>query len=114
MATQDVPLIQTGYPRRPDRDHSDALAFAPAERIQLRFSEALEKQALVWIAHRLPACINSDHLTILGFAGMAMAGLSYAVARWHPHALLMAVVALAVNWFGDSLDGTLARVRNQQ
>jgi archaetidylinositol phosphate synthase len=114
MATQDVPLIQTRYPRRPDRDHSDVLAFAPAERIQQSFSAALEKQALVWMADRLPAWINSDHLTILGLCGMALAGVSYAVARWHPHALLMAVVALAMNWFGDSLDGTLARVRNQQ
>lgn len=70
-----------------------------------------EKRCLVWIAQRLPSWINSDHLTSLGFAAMAAAGLCYALGRWNRIALAGVVVALAVNWFGDSLDGTLARVR---
>jgi phosphatidylglycerophosphate synthase len=71
----------------------------------------LEKRCLVWMAERLPGWINSDHLTVLALAAMAGAGASYAFARVTPFALLAVVVFLAVNWFGDSLDGTLARVR---
>lgn len=74
----------------------------------------VEKRALVWMAERLPAWVNSDHLTLLGFAAMLTAGVAFWVASWNRLALWGVVVALAVNWFGDSLDGTLARVRNQQ
>ncbi len=73
-----------------------------------------EKRALVWMAQRLPRRVNSDHLTLLGFAAMLLAGIAYGLANRHPLALLLVVFALALNWFGDSLDGTLARVRNQQ
>ena len=45
---------------------------------------------------------------------MLLAGASYLLARWHPVGLLLATACLALNWFGDSLDGTLARVRNRQ
>jgi len=72
---------------------------------------AAEKRALVAIAHRLPPSINSDHLTALALLAMAMAGAGYAFARWDVRALWLVVVGLAVNWFGDSLDGTVARVR---
>jgi phosphatidylglycerophosphate synthase len=74
----------------------------------------VEKKALVWMAERLPPWVNSDHLTLLGFAAMLLAGISYWLANWYRVALLLVVFALVVNWFGDSLDGTLARVRNQQ
>src|SRR5207253_403515 len=66
------------------------------------------------LARRMPKWVNSDHLTFLGFLGMILAGTCYFYAKWNSLALVGAVVALAVNWFGDSLDGTLARVRNQQ
>jgi len=62
----------------------------------------------------MPRWINSDHLTLLGFLGMALSGLCYYLARWNPLALVGAVVCLAINWFGDSLDGTLARIRDRQ
>jgi len=75
---------------------------------------AVEKRALVWMAERLPLWLNSDHLTLLGFAAMLMAGIAYWAASRNKLALWVVVIALAVNWFGDSLDGTLARVRNQQ
>ena len=75
---------------------------------------AAEKTALVWMAQRLPRRINSDHLTLLGFTAMLLAGGSYALASRNRWALLGVVLALALNWLGDSLDGTLARVRNQQ
>jgi archaetidylinositol phosphate synthase len=63
----------------------------------------------------MPAWVNSDHLTALGFIGMILSGVCYALARWDASiALPAAVVCLGVNWFGDSLDGTLARVRDRQ
>ena len=75
---------------------------------------AVEKRTLIWIAGRLPAWIHSDHLTALGLFGMIGVGAAFAVGGTYTWALPLVVVALAVNWFGDSLDGTLARVRNQQ
>jgi phosphatidylglycerophosphate synthase len=74
----------------------------------------LEKRALVILAQRMPGAVNSDHLTILGLAGMLGAGLSFWAARTEPLALLGVVLFLALNWFGDSLDGTLARVRRKE
>ena len=76
---------------------------------------ASEKRLLIFIAKRLPRWINSDHLSALGLAGMAGAGLSFWLARTDPVAgASLVVVCLLLNWFGDSLDGTVARVRNQQ
>ena len=72
---------------------------------------AAEKRLLIRIAGRLPARINSDHLTGLALAAMALAGAGYTLARWDPRAVWIVIAALALNWFGDSLDGTLARVR---
>jgi phosphatidylglycerophosphate synthase len=77
-------------------------------------SASLERRCLIWLAERMPRRVNSDHLTGLALVAMLMTGLSYVAARWHPAGLLLAVGWLAVNWFGDSLDGTLARVRRQQ
>jgi phosphatidylglycerophosphate synthase len=74
----------------------------------------LEKRALVWLAERMPRRINSDHLTVLALVAMFGAGLSYWWASVTPLGLLAATACLAVNWFGDSLDGTLARVRHCQ
>ena len=62
----------------------------------------------------MPAWVNSDHLTVIGFAAQIATGICYALAAWDRRLLLAAIVCLAVNWFGDSLDGTLARVRRQQ
>jgi phosphatidylglycerophosphate synthase len=75
---------------------------------------AAEKRLLVHIARRLPPAINSDHLTLLALAAMALAGAGFALARWDVRALWLVIVALALNWFGDSLDGTLARVRGAE
>jgi phosphatidylglycerophosphate synthase len=74
----------------------------------------LEKRALIWIAHRLPARIHSDHLSGLGLVGMMAVGAAFAAGGTYSWALPLVCLALAVNWFGDSLDGTVARVRNQQ
>jgi archaetidylinositol phosphate synthase len=72
-----------------------------------------EKKALVWLAGRMPAGVSSDHLTGLGFAAMGAACLFYALSRSQPLWLHAVNAALVVNWFGDSLDGTLARVRQR-
>ena len=75
---------------------------------------AVEKRLLIAIARRLPARIHSDHLTALALAAMALAGAGYALARWDVRAIWIVVAALAINWFGDSLDGTVARVRGAE
>jgi archaetidylinositol phosphate synthase len=74
----------------------------------------IEKRTLIGIARRLPEWVSSDLLTGLGLAAMLGAGLAYWAGRWNRWTVLLVPVALAVNWFGDSLDGTVARVRNQQ
>ncbi len=74
----------------------------------------IEKRVLIWLAERLPEWVTSDQLTLLGLLAMLMAGLSYWAAQWDERALFLVVAALGLNWFGDSLDGTLARVRNKQ
>ena len=71
----------------------------------------LERSALIRIARRLPARINSDHLSTLALLSMLAAGLSFATFRVTPWAALGVIVSLFANWFGDSLDGTVARVR---
>jgi phosphatidylglycerophosphate synthase len=73
-----------------------------------------EKRLLVRIAGRLPAWIDSDHLTLLALFAMAGTGASFWLSRYWPPALAFVVFCLAVNWFGDSLDGTLARVRQHE
>jgi len=89
-------------------------AFQDASRAQVSLLAPLEKRALVWLARGMPGWINSDHLTLLGFLALAGAGVCYGASRYHPAWLLGAIACLVLNWFGDSLDGTLARVRNRQ
>src|SRR5664279_2620637 len=88
--------------------------FRQATRVHGSFLAAAEKRALVWMAERMPAWVNSDHLTMLGFAAQIATGVCYALAVHDRRMLLAAIVCLAANWFGDSLDGTLARVRQRQ
>jgi archaetidylinositol phosphate synthase len=73
-----------------------------------------EKRLLVWLAHRVPRWVNADHLTAFGAFGTIAAGGAFAAAAWDRRALWLVPVMLAVNWFGDSLDGTVARVRKHQ
>src|SRR5262249_15625630 len=88
--------------------------FRSAARQQGSLLAPLEKKILLALARRMPKWINSDHLTLIGFLGMVLAGVCYFLAKFSPWALPAAVVCLGINWFGDSLDGTLARVRNRQ
>jgi phosphatidylglycerophosphate synthase len=74
----------------------------------------IERRILLWLAERAPAWVSSDLLTGLGLAAQIGAGLCYAWAHWNRWALLVCIVCLALNWLGDSLDGTVARVRGKQ
>jgi archaetidylinositol phosphate synthase len=98
----------------PVRETKKSVPFKDAFRLQESFTAAAERKALAWLAVRLPARVNSDQLTLLGFVAMVLAGASYAFARTHRAGLILATFFLALNWFGDSLDGTLARLRNRQ
>jgi archaetidylinositol phosphate synthase len=88
--------------------------FNEATRVSTALLASRERRCLIWLAARTPRRINSDHLTALALAATFMTGVSYWLAHDHPVALFSAVAWLAVNWLGDSLDGTLARVRQRQ
>jgi phosphatidylglycerophosphate synthase len=88
--------------------------FQAAKRFQESILAKQEKRLLIWMAERTPAWINSDHLTALGFAAQVATGVSYALARYNKLWLIAGIALLALNWLGDSLDGTLARVRQKQ
>ena len=92
----------------------NAAGFKSAARVHDSLVYRAEKSALLWLAERTPSSINSDHLTALGFAAQILAGAAYALSRWDRRALFLAIVFLALNWLGDSLDGTLARYRSRQ
>src|SRR6478672_66416 len=70
-----------------------------------------EKRLLERIARRLPSWVTPDHLTVLGLVSMMAAGAAFAAIRATPWSAAGVACALALNWFGDSLDGTLARAR---
>jgi len=89
-------------------------SFAQAHRVNQSLTAALEKRALTWMAERAPRWLTSDQLTALGFVAQIGAGACYALSRYDRRFLLPVIVCIALNWFGDSMDGTLARVRRQQ
>jgi phosphatidylglycerophosphate synthase len=91
-----------------------ANGFFEAQRNSKGLLTGIERRVLIWIAERLPARINSDHLTSLGLVSMFGVGVCFAVWREVPAALAGVVLCLMLNWFGDSLDGTVARVRGHQ
>jgi phosphatidylglycerophosphate synthase len=88
--------------------------FQPAQRSHTSLLAEMEKRLLIRIAERLPRWVNSDHLTVLGFTALIATGAFYWHGRMSPLETVLALICLALNWFGDSLDGTLARVRNRQ
>ena len=109
LDTRTLPV--PGIPRR---DTEDSTPFANAIRMQESFTARAERKVLAWLGVRLPSWVNSDHLTLLGFAAMIFAGASYALARTNRAGLIPATIFLVLNWFGDSLDGTLARLRKHE
>ena len=90
------------------------VGFVAARRVHGALTASVEKRVLVWMAARMPAWVSSDGLTVLGLGAQVGAGVGYAVARYHRWALIAVIACIVLNWFGDSMDGTLARVRGQQ
>jgi archaetidylinositol phosphate synthase len=88
--------------------------FKDATRILSSVLAPAERRVLRYLALRMPRRVNSDHLTALALVAMAGAGLSFWLSSVTPVGLWLVTVFLALNWFGDSLDGTLARVRQHQ
>jgi len=74
----------------------------------------LERPALKWLAAHMPTWVNPDILTIFGVFGALLIFISYWLTRFNHHFLWLANLGFIINWFGDSLDGTLARYRNKQ
>jgi phosphatidylglycerophosphate synthase len=92
----------------------DAVSFTAARRVNQALTASLEKRALQWMAERAPDWLTSDQLTLLGLIAQIAAGAAYALAHYNRYALLLVNLCLVLNWFGDSMDGTLARIRCQQ
>lgn len=88
--------------------------FRQALRVNGALTASLERRVLQWMAARAPRWVSSDQLTLLGLGAQVGAGVAFALARAHRGALLLVVACVVLNWLGDSLDGTLARVRGQQ
>ena len=85
-----------------------------AKRIQTSILNAAEKKVLIWLAERQPKWVTSDMMTAIGFLGAVIIALGYILTNVNINFLWLASLGLLVNWYGDSLDGTLARVRNTQ
>src|ERR1700686_1353152 len=95
-------------------DSTPVRLFRQAARLQQSILAGPEKRLLIWMAERTPSWINPAHLTLLGFVAQVITGASYAMARSNQWWLIIAAGFLVMNWFGDSMDGTLARVRLKQ
>jgi phosphatidylglycerophosphate synthase len=101
-------------PRMQATAHWTLNGFQNARRFHQSLLAGSEKRLLVWIAGRTPRPVNSDHLSLLGLVAMAGAGLLYWLSGATPAWLWGVNLMIVLNWAGDSLDGTLARVRNRQ
>jgi phosphatidylglycerophosphate synthase len=93
---------------------NEGMAFRVAHRANHSLTASIEKRALQWMAERAPKWLTSDQLTLLGLTAQIGAGVFYALSRYNRYALLLVILCLVLNWLGDSMDGTLARVRQQQ
>src|SRR3979490_228598 len=97
----------------PPFSHSRMEDVMPHVREHRSLLASAERQLLIAIARRLPPWVSSDQLTLLGLLSMPAAGLAFTAIPAAPWSAAAFAIALAANWFGDSLDGTLARVRRQ-
>jgi archaetidylinositol phosphate synthase len=120
LAPKDLAPVGTDKDQR-DKDQQDrdqparrARTFPDMLRLQESWVAAAEKRALLWLAWHTPDRISPDHLTLFGLTAQLGAGVCYALALRNRYALLAVIVCLTLNWLGDSLDGTLARVRQRQ
>ena len=85
-----------------------------AVRIQTSILNGAEKKLLVWLAERQPKWVVSDLLTIVGMIGSVMIAVGFILSNGNVNWLWLSIAGFIVNWYGDSLDGTIARVRGTQ
>lgn len=106
--------VVTQYRFEPSTASKGGEVFRPARRVNESLTAVLERRVLHWMAERVPRWVSSDHLTLLGLGAQIGAGAGFALAGWHRWGLLLVIACVVLNWLGDSMDGTLARVRGQQ
>lgn len=80
-------------------------------RVNNSFLATHERNALMWLAARMPSAVTPDHLTLLGLVGAFLVLAGFVASRASPWFVSFAIMGLFLNWLGDSLDGTLARYR---
>ena len=85
-----------------------------SRRIQTSLLNAAEHKALVWLAARQPAWVTSNSLTLIGILGSVIIAAGYILSNQNINWLWLASLGFLVNWYGDSLDGNLARFRGTQ
>ena len=85
-----------------------------SKRIQTSILNSLEKKVLIWLAERQPKWMTSDMLTYIGTVGAIIIAIGYILSSRNINYLWLSTLGFIINWYGDSLDGTLARVRNTQ
>lgn len=95
-------------------DNKNGHDISEHERINDILLGPLERPAIAWLVERMPAWVTSDHLTFLGLFAALMIGVSYWATKFSPHFLWLASFGFVLNWFGDSLDGNLARYRKNE
>lgn len=83
-------------------------------RIQTSLLNPYEKVVLLYLGKKVPSFITSDHMTAIGVFGSLVVAIGYLLTLFGPEWLWLASFGFLINWFGDSLDGNLARIRNQQ
>lgn len=83
-------------------------------RIQTSILNGVEKKALAFLADRQPRWMTSNILTGIGTFGAIVISLGYILSQININYLWLSSLGFVINWYGDSLDGTLARVRNKQ
>lgn len=84
---------------------------SPLDRIQQNVLAASERRLLNWLCARMPRWVTPDKLTGFGVLGAVLVLFGYALSGWQKHMLWLAIVGYAMQWFGDSMDGSLARWR---
>ncbi len=84
------------------------------KRMHTALTSKFEKQLLEKIAGKLPLWITPDFLTLIALLAALAIGISFVLGPVYRNAYLLAILFFAIHWFGDSLDGTVARVRKKQ
>lgn len=81
-------------------------------RIQKNILAVHERRLLTWLCAHMPLWVTPDVLTVIGLIGAILTGIGYAASNSHSFWLILAIIGFVVQWFGDSLDGSLARFRD--